>query len=435
MSIKVYPAPEGIDPSPDFRLRVGGRPVFVHACSCASYAMFELDGPAEVEVEVAFPFERAVVRPLRHGVQPDVTEGGLRFRLERPGGLSVELDGDLRRPLFVWAAPPEQDAPAPDADGVHYFAGGAVHEPGLMELAAGETVYIEGGAVVRGAVLAEGADGVTVRGRGVLDGSAWSRERGERGPQLLRFIDCRNVRVEGLALIDSPRWTLVPVGCDGVSIRGVRIITDHVGGDGVDLVGCSNAVVEDCFFRTADDCVAVKAFARGEQECGGRDVRNIRVRRCVCWNARPGNGVEIGYETRCDSMSDIAFEDLDLIHVEHEGWQSGGALTIHNGDRAEITNVRYEDIRIEDAREKLIDLKVLFARYSRDEQRGRIRDVHFKDIAVVDGQFPVSIIRGWEAEHLIENVTIENLTVRGRHIRSASEAKMVVELARNVRFE
>lgn len=434
MPVTVYPAPEGIEPSSDYRLKADGQTVFLHACSCASYAMFEAEGPVEVGVEVDFEFERAVVRPLRRGIEPERTDTGLRFALKAPALLSVELDGDLSRPLFIWAAPPEENAPAPDEEGVRFFEAGTVHEPGLMEMGSGETVYLEGGAVVRGAVLAEGAENVTVRGRGVLDGSGWPGEGDDRGPRMLRFIDCRNVRVEGLALVDSPRWTLVPTGCDGVEIEGVKIITDHVGGDGVDLVGCRSAVVEDCFFWTADDCVAIKASAHGH-ECGGRDVENIRVRRCVCWNAKPGNGVEIGYETRCDTMTDIAFEDLDLIHVQYEGWQSGGALTIHNGDRAEISNVRYEDIRIEGAEEKLIDLKILYARYSRDPERGQIRDVHFRDVAVVDGTFPVSVIRGWDADHLIEDVTIENLTVHGRPIRNANEAKMVVELARNVRFE
>jgi len=60
--------------------------------------------------------------------------------------------------------------------------------------------------------------------------------------------------------------------------------------------------------------------------------------------------------------------------------------------------------------------------------------VHFKDISVVGGPFPVSIIQGYDAEHVIEDVTIENLVVHGRKITSANAARMVVEVARGVRF-
>lgn len=80
-----------------------------------------------------------------------------------------------------------------------------------------------------------------------------------------------------------------------------------------------------------------------------RNVRDIKVRRCVLWNAEPGNALEIGYELRCNEVSDVVFEDCDIIHCEYEGNQSGGVLTIHNADRAKVHNVRYENIRIEDA--------------------------------------------------------------------------------------
>ena len=87
-----------------------------------------------------------------------------------------------------------------------------------------------------------------------------------------------------------------------------------------------------------------------------------------------------------------------MIHCEREGYQSGGTLTIHNGDRADIHDVSYEDIRIEDSREKIFDLKICNACWSHDPIRGQIRNVLFKDIAVVDGPFPPSIIRGFESE-------------------------------------
>jgi len=432
-SVTAYPAPPGMEPSADFRLWVDGREVFVHQCRGTSYALCALDGAVEVEVQTQFDFGKVVVRPMRHGIAPEVDGRRLRFGLDGPARLSIEFDDDISRPLFLFAAPPETDAPSPAAPGVRYFETGKVHTPGQIDLRAGETVYIEGGAVVQGHILAEDAEGVSVRGRGILDGSAYERGRGSGAPRMMAFLNCRDVTVEGVTVADSPTWTIMPAGCARVSVRGVNILTWDMTGDGVDLLGCRDAVVEDCFLRCADDCVAIKATAH-RYPCGGENVENIRVRRCVCWNAHPGNGLEIGYETRCDSMTDIAFEDCDIIHAEHEGYQSGATFSIHNGDRAHISNVRYENIRVEDSREKLIDLKVFYARSSRDAQRGQLRDVRFKDIRVVGGPFPVSIIQGYDAEHLVEDVVIEDLVVHGRKITSANEARMVLELASGVRF-
>jgi hypothetical protein len=430
-SAVLYDWPPDRPRSTDYALRVDGRDVFVHQCGAGSYAILSLGGPASVEVKPAFEFGEAKVRPLSRGVGPEIRDGAIRFGLDGPAYLSVELDGDTSRPLFVLAAP-EEDTPSPqDVPGVRCFAPGRVHEAGRIALHDGEEVYIEGGAVVHGAIEAENASGVTVRGRGILDGRIGAEQ--DRHRRSIRFVGCRDVTVEGITVDTSPSWTLVPMYCDGVAVRHFKAITWRVGGDGVDLVACRNATVEDCFLRTADDCVAVKAFSRDP----GRVVPNVEhvtVSGCVLWNARPGNALEIGYETRCDSISDVVFRDIDVIRCEHEGHQSGGVLTIHNADRAVVSNVRYEDIRVEDAQEKLIDLKVLLARYSRDTERGQIRHVCFKDVRVVDGPFPVSIIRGYEPDHIIEDVTVENLTVYGRTIADAREAHMVVELARGVRF-
>jgi len=428
----VYGAPAGVEPSADFRLRINGQEAFVHHCRDSAYAICSVAAPVQVEVETAFDFREVKVRPLSRGVRPHADGRRLRFALDGPVRLSIEFDGDIRRPLFLFAAPPEADPPSPGDPGVRYFEAGKVHEAGVIELSDGETVYIEGGAVVRGTITAQNADNIAVRGRGILDGSRIDRQT-RRRPRMMDFVNCRNLTVEGITVADSPSWTVVPTGCAGLTVRGVNIMTWDTTGDGVDLVGSRDAVVEDCFLRCADDCVAVKATSY-RHECGNSDVENIRVRRCVCWNAHPGNALEIGYETRCDSMSDIAFENCDIIRCEHEGHQSGGTFTIHNGDRATVSNVRYENIRVEDSREKLIDLKILYARYSRDEQRGHIRGVRFKDISVVDGPFPVSIIQGYDGEHMIEDVTIENLVVHDRKIANANEARMVVELAPGVRF-
>ena len=76
--------------------------------------------------------------------------------------------------------------------------------------------------------------------------------------------------------------------------------------------------------------MCIKAASYPPDPAANRDVKNILVEHCVLWNAEPGNGVEIGYEVRCDEISDITFRDLDIVHCQY----AGGVLTIHNADRA-----------------------------------------------------------------------------------------------------
>ena len=143
--------------------------------------------------------------------------------------------------------------------------------------------------------------------------------------------------------------------------------------------------------------------------------------------------MEIGYEVRCDEISDITFRDLDIVHCQY----AGGVLTIHNADRAYIHNIVYEDIRVEDAQEKFIDIKVLDSKYSLDRSRGRVEDIFFRNIEILNGDFPVSIIRGFEMHTEMsrpQNIHFDNVVVLGKQINSPSDLHMVVELSNDIWF-
>ncbi len=150
------------------------------------------------------------------------------------------------------------------------------------------------------------------------------------------------------------------------------------------------------------------------------DVKNVTVQNSVLWNGVWGNGLEIGFETRAESISDIVFRDNDLIHVEG----SEGTFTIHNGDRANVSNVLYENIRVEDSVGYLIDFKILESRYSKDTERGRIVNVRFNNIDVVGDVFPTSIMYGFDNTHSIDGVTFSNFRIHGTTISSKEQLKL-----------
>jgi len=429
----ILPSDE-IIPSAAYRVWINGKEIFVHQCPAASFCTLSAEGKLEVEIEALFDFSAFRIRPLSRQIDFRVQERKIRLTLNGPGKLSIEPDGDIRNPLFLLINPLETDSVNPDAPGVKYFTGGRVYHAGLIELHAGETLYIEEGAFVYGNVVAKHADGVRIMGRGILCGYQLDLKKESPSHQMIRIIESENVLLEGITLLGGPSWHAVPIACKNVTIRDMNIITFKGTGDGIDLVGTEEATVNNCFVRAMDDCIAIKAVGYMD-DAGCKNVRNIRVSGCVFWNAEWGNAIEIGFETRAEEIRDIVFEDIDVIRAEFEGFQSGGTFTIHNGDRACVSNILYQNIRVEDSREKLIDMKILFSQYSRDQERGQIRDITLRDISIVDGPFPVSIIRGYDAAHMINNITIENLTVHGKKIENAMDAKMVVELSRNVTFK
>lgn len=344
----------------------------------------------------------------------------------------VELDDALESPLYILLG---EYIPCPEkAD--YVFESGKAYNIGALELTSNQVVYIEEGAVVSGYFKSRMADNIKICGNGIVYGGNWHKWDENSGEQLIVPVLGENIEIRGITLLDGGSWHIVPVACKNVLIEDVNILGKVITGDGIDIVGCENVTIRNCFIRANDDCISVKAV-EFQDPSGCTDVKNILVENCLFWNAEFGNTLEIGYETRCDEISDIIFKNCDIVHCQYEGNQSGGVLTIHNADRAEVHDIYYENIRIEDAQEKFIDIKTLDSKYSKDRERGMIHDIYFKNIEIVDGVFPVSIIRGYEMKNEIcrpHGFYFENIVVHDKKIETVNDMRMVVELSNDIEF-
>lgn len=385
-----------------------------------------------VEIEVSKPFEKVVIRPYSSKVNFKTENTKITFSMTGKERAIVELDDALESPLYILLG---EYIPCPEkAD--YVFESGKAYNIGALELTSNQVVYIEEGAVVSGYFKSRMADNIKICGNGIVYGGNWHKWDENSGEQLIVPVLGENVEIRGITLLDGGSWHIVPVACKNVLIEDVNILGKVITGDGIDIVGCENVTIRNCFIRANDDCISVKAV-EFQDPSGCTDVKNILVENCLFWNAEFGNTLEIGYETRCDEISDIIFKNCDIVHCQYEGNQSGGVLTIHNADRAEVHDIYYENIRIEDAQEKFIDIKTLDSKYSKDRERGMIHDIYFKNIEIVDGVFPVSIIRGYEMKNEIcrpHGFYFENIVVHDKKIETVNDMRMVVELSNDIEF-
>jgi hypothetical protein len=472
-------------PSPLYQVEVDDRPLFVYPCTVgatvkdangaidpdppetstprpAAFCYFDSAGPTRITVRLcdAAPhgqLSSVVVRPLRHRVAARVEGRTISFNAPAgPCQLSVEPNGSPFAPLHIFINPPEKDAPRPNDPSVTHYFGPGVHEVGLLELKPNQSVYVAGGAVVQGQVTAPRASGVRIFGRGILDASrAPSKPSGGRKPpakplgayaEQISLSDGQNVRVEGIILLDSPAWELHVRHCKDVTVRNVKIISWRENGDGIDIVASEDVTVEDCFVRSWDDALVVKAYLQdpqtGQDLWGGSEVdwqavkprvrafpvRNLTFRRCVIWLDR-AQALEIGKETAAQVISNVEFSDIDIIHGFHVA-----ALDIQSGDRGPIQNVRFRDIRLEDQRsQQLIKISYGATMWNADprlgERLGLIRDISFENIGVT-GHLPPSLLYNSASPELeappehgpvIDRIRIRNLSWNGKVITSESE--------------
>jgi polygalacturonase len=432
-TVHVYPAPADVEPSADYQIQVDGQPVFVHSCQVGSFAAFDFEGDIEVSIRCREHSGSALVRPHSCKIEAHFEGEALKFRLNEPGNFYVEF-GSGMPPLMLFANSVEKERPAADDPKVLWFKAGEVYDVGRLEIPSGHTLYIEGGAVLKGAVYAAQGENVRICGRGLIDGSHFAYQE----LRLLVFEGCQNVQVEGIMTVGTPSWNLVFGACDKVHVDNVKLIGWVVCSDGIDIVGSRDVVVQNCFLRNNDDCVAVKAVSydmRSKYSIGldwRRDVENVLVEKCVMYNDRAGNVMEIGFETQTNSMRNITFRDIDVL----AGHGEGGVFTIHNGDRATVSDVLYENIRVEHFYSKLVDFRIMHSRYSKDAERGQIRNVTLRNVQTIADKYNViSLIGGFDAEHTVENIHFENFVMGETKVLSPDDLNLFSRNAQNVTFQ
>ncbi len=278
-------------------------------------------------------------------------------------------------------------------DACHAAGGGVVYVPpgvylvGTVVLKSNVTLYLEAGATLLGSkniadytpqvgpdaeadagqkhlIFARDAENVGLAGRGVIDGQgpafwvpsgrpvlppseawrdveahAWKPLR--RASPLLEFCRCRNLHIDYIRIQNASGWTLRPIECDNVFIRGISIKNPVYGSntDGIDPTGCHNVFISDCTIDTGDDAICLKS----ESPYGGepRVSKNITITNCVlttcCNGLKFGTATHGGFENVAFTNSVIYNEAVNLkarvisgvaIEMVDGGWVEG--VTISN---------------------------------------------------------------------------------------------------------
>ncbi|HPD15623.1 MAG TPA: glycosyl hydrolase family 28 protein [Planctomycetota bacterium] len=450
-TLRIYPAPQGEPASADYQVLVNSQPVFVyqakvrqeiakppgsiwtHDVGCkaevASLAYFDFEGVVQVAVTPARPFKSATVHPLSFGIEPAIDGQTIRFALDRPRKLTILLDGSDRQALHLFANAMETDAPKPGDPNVLYFGPG-VHKVGSTRLKTGQQVYIAGGAVVRGQILPDeqpqlskrtglkhysgatlhldGVSNVRIRGRGILDGG----DMPHAARSLILVANSKDVTVEGIILRDSPNWNVCIANSERVVARDLKLVSGRLNSDGINPVNSRKVEIRDCFIRNHDDSIAVKA-TRPEGECA-----DILAEGCIIWNDW-GYALGVTYETRAP-IHDVTFRNCDVLTALF------APLGVYMVDSATVSNIAFEDIRVEATRDKLLRIAIGHDMWATDTKRGHIRSIRFTDVQFTGKGAPASEIKGFDAEHLVEDVTFTRLRIGGKAITSAAEGRFTL---------
>lgn len=457
--MKKYPFPEKYEKkSSDFTVSCMGENIEVYSCDVskyplnrvfqgkqrefrqterASFVMLGSDGCVNLRITPSASFNKVTVRPLSQNIQPIIENGSVSLEFCKPGQYSIEFDS-MHNSLMVFINP-EKDFAMPESN-VLYFGAGVHIVDERIELEDNETVFIDEGAVLYGSINATDKKNIKVLGYGIIDNSRMNRaneingcavldpDAGEMTGNPIFFNRCENVVVDGVTIVNSSGWNIYIDGCKDIKINNIKLIGQwRHNADGCDFCNCTNGLIENSYIRTFDDCIAVKGFKLNNS----MPTQNITARKCVFW-CDWDKALEVGVETSAPYMKDIVFKDCDVIHGNII------MLDVHHSDRAQISNVRFENIRLEytgEEQKPVLQTKdgeeypfcdseyvpIPFVVTSEitpwaiDGYVGDMSGIYFKDISMTtqNSVVPKGSVIATREKSIIRDVHFENITLNG----------------------
>jgi polygalacturonase len=100
-------------------------------------------------------------------------------------------------------------------------------------------------------------------------------------PNMIQPYRCKSILIEGVTIKNSPMWHIHPVLSRNITVRNVTVTGHGPNNDGCNPESSRDVLIENCYFDTGDDCIAIKSGRNAD----GRRV-NAASENILCETAR-----------------------------------------------------------------------------------------------------------------------------------------------------
>ncbi|UYY60272.1 glycoside hydrolase family 28 protein [Sphingomonas sp. S2-65] len=207
------------------------------------------------------------------------------------------------------------------------------------------------------------AENVAITGKGRIDGQGsawWDRWRaqarqnrkggGTNRPRLVHAVRSRNLVFEGVGLYNSPSFHLVLKDSEDIAVRGMAFVAmaHSPNTDAIDPIDVRNVLIEENWFDTGDDVVAIKSLKANPARPDAA-VENIVIRGN---RGKAGRGICIGSET-VGGVRNVLIEDNEL-----DGAMYGIRIKTPRGRGGVVQDIVFRNNRMTD-----VETPIVFSSY------------------------------------------------------------------------
>jgi polygalacturonase len=281
----------------------------------------------------------------------------------------------------------------------------------------------------RALIYARNGNDIAITGTGTITGPplSVSRLRNPRGPVLIETCDCTNVTLEGFTTQYERLWSIHPLFCQKLTIKNLKIHSEGLNGDGIDVDSCQDVLIDHCDINTGDDAISLKSGRGASAMRMDRPTQNVTIKDCTLVSsifAAVGIGTELS-----GGISNTLIEDCTL-----SGHQNGIFLKSRDGRGGYIKNFTGKNLTVRDSPTflgiQLLDkgIQATDPVSGDPDQWTQVSNVHFEHIHVdnvhyllraqeipserpIDG-FSLADVQG-TCEHALNMANMKNVTLSG----------------------
>jgi polygalacturonase len=241
-------------------------------------------------------------------------------------------------------------------------------------------------------------------------------------PDLIGFFLCKQIRIEGIKIANSPFWCVHPVFSENMTFRGITFEALVENNDGVDPESSRYVLIEDITFHNGDDNVAIKSGRNTEGRKGARIagteletiqspyihdgriggpteyvlVRNCRFRGhyAMCIGSEMSGGARYIYV-----LDNVSTEKVNMGFYIKGGRERGGT----------VSDVYVRNMHLNEVQKDVICLIPNYDGDTVSPYPSKFKNIYIEDITARHAKNGIRIY-GWP-DQTIDNVTIRNVKV------------------------
>lgn len=217
-------------------------------------------------------------------------------------------------------------------------------------------------------IYGEGIQNIFIEGGGTIDGSGgnpnWGKDKEEPFRPMTIFIVLSNhVTIQNLQIKDSAMWTVVNMETDNLVIKDITINSLFKSNrDGIDIVDCHDALIENVTIASGDDSICFKSgVARG--------VENVTVKNSRILHSG-ANGLKFGTASK-GAFKNVTFDNIQIDDVKK------AVMAVESVDGATIDNIYFKNINFKNSGAPVF---IILGKRGKAPQVGSINNVRFENI-------------------------------------------------------